>query len=1116
MNKEKKPKEEKKISSSASKKEGLVNRKSLNKDTIENKPKNELSSEISKDVKKELEGSNSISSTIKKEAKADKKKSASKKVLKDSDGNTEDKKSSRNTKEDAKEGLHVEKSESESQLKAKDKKAEEAEGVDSNNKKEAELNPTEISQDEISNFYSKFSSDTDFSNIGDDEDVILEYIIKYLYKVSAQGNTDYPSSSSGNLLDFAKKIAENKNQAGERDTLKMAAKESAVLKLPVLALKDTVCFPNSVIPLFIGRENSLNAINESMMHNRGAIVLTIENNLSIDEIEASNLSKYCSIGRILQKIKLPNGTTKVLIDIECRGFVRYFYDKNNFISSDVELRSDIEGGGIVCKVLSRSILEELKKYIDLKKISNGLATDISSAVDNPSLMSDLVASFLQIDLNKKKELLQINNLEKRLERLLSIIYEENEILSLENDIQVKVKKQIDKNQREYYLNEQMKVIRKELGDMGSPMEMAEKYEEMIKEKNFTPETEAKIRDEIKKMKHSTVMSIDSIKAYLDTVFSLPWGNITHSQVSLFKAARVIAKSHYGLGKVKATILEYIASQIDRKKQTGAILCLYGPPGVGKTTLVKSIAEAMGRKYAKISLGGVKDESEIRGHRKTYIAAMPGRIIQTIKKIGVDNPVILLDEIDKIAHDYRGDPESALLEVLDNEQNHSFQDNYLEVEYDLSKVIFVATANSLNMQRPLLDRLEVVNVPSYLDSEKMSICQQYIIPKYLSDYNIKKDFLTINESAVRLIISSYTRESGVRELSRLIHKIVKKALIRFIIERESSGKEGFKEANQALESLISIDTDKENRLDADPDQQQLIPVEELDVSDDKLNDKSSVKDFLDNSEGLGISDLANILKLNTEDGKICISSEDIGMLLGSPKYIDHKIEKDNTVGIVNGLAYTEVGGEVLTIEAIKVGSGKGEIKLTGKLGEVMKESMQASFSYVKSKMLDFGVDMDSMKNFDIHMHVPAGAVPKDGPSAGITFCTALVSLMTLIPVRSNVAMTGEISLRGKILPIGGLREKITAAKRMGIKKVIIPVDNVKDLEDIPAFIKESLEIAPCTTLEESLEISLAESLKDYKSRLQIGDSTRLGNIDNSVEKDKMQIDFDIAHKIGSFK
>ncbi|MBL0725614.1 MAG: endopeptidase La [Alphaproteobacteria bacterium] len=860
---------------------------------------------------------------------------------------------------------------------------------------------------------------------------------KVLYEVGMLEKDTYSDkgiTEADSVIKEMAKLQKSTKSKSDSNVLKEQVARGDVLKIPVLKLKDAVCFPNSITSLFIGREKSVIAIERSMTLHDNIIALVLEKT-------DSNVFTICSVAKILQKIKLPSGTTKLLVDIEYRGEIVELFDKILFLEAKIEISVDSEESenSVAVSILVRSVVEELKKYINLKKANPDSITEIISSTNAQSLFSNMVASFLQIEFTKKQSILEAINLEKRLEKILKILLEENEILELDQEIRDRVKMQVDKNQKEYYLNEQMKAIKKELGDSDGITETVARYEKLLVEKIFPLSVKSKIKEEIKRLKHSTTMFADSIRSYLDCVFSLPWGATTNEEVTIFEASKIIAESHYGLDKVKSTILEYIVAQIGQKKQKGAVLCLHGPPGVGKTTLVKSIAKAMGRKYAKISLGGVKDEAEIRGHRKTYIAAMPGRIIQTIKKVGVDNPVILLDEIDKMANDYRGDPESALLEVLDPEQNSSFQDNYLEIEYDLSKVIFIATANNMRIQRALLDRLEVVSIPSYLHSEKVSICKNYIIPKCLKDYGIPVGALKIEQKAIEEIIEFYTRESGVRELGRLISKIARKSLMRMMLGKEF--------VQQKIDSTFVGNIDNDSQVDN---------------SDDE---KRTIEACIDK---IGVAELSKIAKIKVDNGKMVIGKTEIEYMFGARKYIDDDLERDSLIGIANGLAYTEVGGQVLIIEAVKVANGKGDIKLTGKLGDVMKESMQASLSYIKSKNTQFGIPLKDITKYDIHIHVPAGAVPKDGPSAGVTFCVVLVSLLSSRPVCQNVAMTGEISLRGKVLPIGGLREKIMAAKRSGIKKVLIPSKNKRDLSEIPDIIKEDVEIICCETLEDVLK------------------------------------------------
>jgi len=764
--------------------------------------------------------------------------------------------------------------------------------------------------------------------------------------------------------------------------------------LPILPLKDVVLFPGLIVPIFIGREKSLRALEASKNLGDGEHVLFVtQKKQDSEDPQPKDLYKFGTLAKIIQSVKLPNNTTKVLVEVQHRVRLDAIEIKNKFFACSYEIKPDspIENLEHLDLLLSEVIIK-FAEYIKLNKKMNPEIMKGIGEQRNPSYILNIIASHLGCKIDKKQALLEIINLETRAQKLSDLISAEIVLINEDSAVQDKTKKRLEKNQRDYYLNEQMKVIQQELhsGD-DNKSELAE-LEKKIKNTKLSKEAKEKAEAELKKLKGMGPMSAEASMSrnFLDTLLGMPWGKKNKTSVDIIKASKVLNRDHFGLEKIKERIIEYIAVLQRSKTIKGPILCLVGPPGVGKTSLVKSIAEAVGRKYAKFALGGVRDESEIRGHRRTYIGAMPGKIISLLKKSKTDNPVMLLDEIDKISSDFRGDPTSALLEALDPEQNKAFADHYLDVEYDLSDVMFIATANSLNLPRPLLDRMEIIRISGYVEDEKLQIARNYLVPKQLKEHSIKASELSIPDDTLMEIIRYYTKESGVRNLEREIGALARKVLRKIL-------------ANKKIKSIK-------------------------------------------------------------------IKPSDLEEYLGVHKYRFGLADAEDQVGATTGLAFTEVGGDLLTIEAVSI-PGKGEIKATGKLGEVMKESTQTAFSYFKSRADKFGVKNEDYKGTDIHLHVPEGATPKDGPSAGIAIFTTIVSLMTNIPVRRDVAMTGEITLRGHVLPIGGLKEKLLAASRGGIKKVIIPKENLKDLKDIPDSIKSHLEIIPVSQAEEVLEIAL---------------------------------------------
>ena len=763
--------------------------------------------------------------------------------------------------------------------------------------------------------------------------------------------------------------------------------------LPVLPLRDVVVFPNMVIPLFVGREKSIVALDKAM--NAGKeILLVAQKRADIDEPSIEDLHEIGTLSKILQLLKLPDGTVKVLVEGSKRIKVSNLKFDECFTADYINLEnSDSDDREI--DILSRALVSQFEQYLKLnKKIPPEVLTSISG-IDNACKLSDTITAHIPLKLNEKQKILEISNVKKRLEHLLEVIQGEIDVLQVEKQVRIRVKSQMEKSQREYYLNEQMKAIQSELGDIDNTSNDLTDLETKITKSGMTKDASSKATSELKKLKMMSPMSAEAtvVRNYLDYLLNVPWKKKNKIIRNIVKAEDILNEDHYGLGKVKERILEYLAVQQRVKKLKGPILCLVGPPGVGKTSLGKSIARATNRKFVRMSLGGVRDEAEIRGHRRTYIGSMPGKIIQNLSKVKTKNPLFLLDEIDKMAMDFRGDPSSALLEVLDPEQNHTFADHYLEVDYDLSDVMFVCTANSLDIPSPLLDRMEVIRISGYTEDEKLNIARKYLLPKQFRANGLNSNELSINESAVTNIIQKYTREAGVRSLERAISKVCRKT----------------------VKHLLS----------------------------------GANKKF------------------------VKVTSRNLKQYLGVSQY-SHKIaDNKDQVGQVNGLAWTQVGGEILTIETAVV-TGKGKLIHTGKLGSVMTESIQAAMTVVRSRSTMFNLKEDFHKIYDFHVHVPEGATPKDGPSAGVGMCTALVSALTDIPVRCDIAMTGEITLRGEILAIGGLKEKLLAAHRGGIKTVLIPHENEKDLEEIPNNIKGKLEILPVKWIDEVLEKALVHS------------------------------------------
>jgi ATP-dependent Lon protease len=772
-------------------------------------------------------------------------------------------------------------------------------------------------------------------------------------------------------------------------------KSPALNEYPVLPLRDIVVFPGMVVPLFVGREKSINALN-AVMDKYKKIILVAQKNHDVDDPKENELYGIGCIGEILQLLKLPDGTVKILVEGKERIKVSHFnVEEKKFLLAEAVVLIEVPGKEDL-SLLAKAALSKFDKLIKVSKKVSDESLEAIKDTKEPSKIADAIANQLQISLIEKQKLLETLPVQNRLESIIAFIDSEIEVLSVEKKIRGRVKTQMEKTQREYYLNEQLKAIQKELGESEDGKDEVQNLEEAIKKAKMSKEAEEKSLAELKKLKTMSPMSAEStvVRNYLDWMISLPWSKTSKVNTDINNAKKILDEDHFGLEKVKDRILEFLAVQSRINKIKGPILCLVGAPGVGKTSLGKSIAKATGREFVRMSLGGVRDEAEIRGHRRTYIGSLPGKIIHMMKKAGKNNPLILLDEIDKIGTDWRGDPSSALLEALDPEQNASFNDHYLEVDYDLSNVMFVTTANTLNIPGPLLDRMEVIRISGYTEDEKTEIAKKYLVPKQIKESGLKANEWSIDDEAIKNIIRFYTRESGVRSLEREISKLTRKA-VRDIVAKTKE----------------TIKVNKDN-----------------------------LKDYL-----------------------------------GVQKFKYGEIENKDGTGIVTGLAWTEVGGELLTIESV-IMPGKGKMEITGKLGEVMQESVKAAKSYVRSRCLEYGIIPPVFDRKDIHIHVPEGATPKDGPSAGIAMVTSIVSSLTGIPVHREVAMTGEVTLRGRVLPIGGLKEKLLAALRGGIKTVLIPEENEKDLADIPKNVIEGLKIIPVKNVDEVLKVALVRELK----------------------------------------
>ncbi len=787
-------------------------------------------------------------------------------------------------------------------------------------------------------------------------------------------------------------------------------KNEVINDIPVLTLRDVVVYPHMVIPLFVGREKSIRSLDEAMENNK-QILLVAQKSAEVDEPGPDDVFELGTLATILQLLKLPDGTLKVLVEGVERVNIESMDPEGDFFTADISvIPVDTDYDQRKTELLGRALVNLFDKYVNLnKKVPPEILSSLSG-IDEPDRLSDAIAAHLGLKVADKQKILEITSVKDRLEHLVSLVEGEIDLLQVEKRIRGRVKQQMDRSQREYYLNEQMKAIQKELGDLdeSAPANEIEELIEKLKKAKLPKDAKEKADEEIKKLKMMSPMSAEAtvVRNYVDWMVGLPWSKKSKISNDLAEAQKVLDEDHYGLDEVKERIVEYLAVQQRVKKLKGPIMCLVGPPGVGKTSLGKSIARATGRKYTRMALGGVRDEAEIRGHRRTYIGALPGKIVQNISKVKTRNPLFLLDEIDKMATDFRGDPASAMLEVLDPEQNSAFADHYLEVDFDLSDVMFVATSNSMNIPGPLLDRMEVIRIPGYTEDEKLNIAKNYLIPKQLKDNGVKKDEVTISDSAILSIIRHYTREAGVRSLEREISKICRKVIREHLLGKKT---------------------------------------------------------------------------------KTAVSAKNISKFLGVQKFDYGRADKENQVGQVTGLAWTSVGGELLTIESVVV-SGNGQIKSTGSLGKVMQESIQAAETVVKSRSRSLGITQKFLKKKNVHIHVPEGATPKDGPSAGVGMVTAIVSSMTGIPVKAEVAMTGEITLRGEVLPIGGLKEKLLAAHRGGITTVLIPADNEKDLADIPDNVKKGLEIKAVKWIDEILEVALESMPEEISEEDDIDDDT----------------------------
>jgi ATP-dependent Lon protease len=767
-----------------------------------------------------------------------------------------------------------------------------------------------------------------------------------------------------------------------------------VRSYPVLPLRDIVVFPHMIVPLFVGREKSIRAL-EEVMRSDIYILLATQKNASDDDPATDSIYEVGTLASVLQLLKLPDGTVKVLVEGAARARVQRFGDRTDYYEAEAVVLAEDLGEKVETEAMARTVVNEFESYVKLNKKILPEVVGVVHQIEDHAKLADNVASHLAIKIPDKQQILETTSVPARLERILGLMESEISLLQVEKRIRTRVKRQMEKTQREYYLNEQMKAIQKELGDEEGRDELAE-LEDKIKKTRLSKEARDKATHELKKLRQMSPMSAEAtvVRNYLDWLLSIPWGRKSKIKKDLHNAEQILDHDHFGLEKVKERIVEYLAVQTRANRLTGPILCLVGPPGVGKTSLGKSIARATGREFVRVSLGGVRDEAEIRGHRRTYIGSMPGKIIQSMRKAKTSNPLFLLDEVDKMGADFRGDPSSALLEVLDPEQNSTFNDHYLEVDYDLSSVMFITTANTLNIPAPLMDRMEIIRIAGYTEEEKLEIARRHLIPNAVSKHGLHADEWSIDDDALMMLIRRYTREAGVRNLERELSTLARKAVKELMTSKQKS---------------------------------------------------------------------------------VNVTTDNLGDYVGVPKHRYGEIEAEDMVGMVTGLAWTDVGGELLTIEGVMM-PGKGRMTVTGNLRDVMKESISAAASYVRSRAVWFGIEPPLFERRDIHVHVPEGATPKDGPSAGVAMVTAIVSVMTGVPVRRDVAMTGEITLRGRVLPIGGLKEKLLAALRGGMKTVLIPEENAKDLVDLPDSVKNGLEIIPVSRMDEVLSWALTRKLE----------------------------------------
>lgn len=768
-------------------------------------------------------------------------------------------------------------------------------------------------------------------------------------------------------------------------------------KYPVLPLRDIVVFPHMVVPLFVGREKSVQALESVMLDETKKILLLTQKNATQDDPTMSDLYPAGTLGTVLQMLKLPDGTVKVLVEGSERVQVKSFVEEEQgFFSAEVEpIIPAAQENAEEIEALTRGVVDQFEQYIKLnRKVPTDVLVTVNQ-IDDPARLADTIASYLTLKIPDKQRLLEMPELDRRFELILELIEGEMSVMQVEKRIRNRVKRQMEKTQRDYYLNEQMKAIQKELGDTEDGRDEISELERKIKQTKLSPEARERCLAEIKKVRTMSPMSAEAtvVRNYLDWMLNIPWGKRSRSRKDLHRAREILDRDHYGLEKVKDRIIEYMAVQARVGKVRGQILCLVGPPGVGKTSLGRSIAEAIGRNFVRVALGGVRDESEIRGHRRTYIGSMPGKIVQGMRKAKTTNPLFLLDEIDKMGADWRGDPASALLEVLDPEQNSTFNDHYLEVDYDLSDVMFVTTANTLRMSQPLLDRMEIIRLPGYTEDEKVEISKTHLLPKIIQQHGLKKGEFEVDEATIRALIREYTREAGVRSLERELANLARKAIKDIVLKKKKH---------------------------------------------------------------------------------VSVTPDNLHQFAGPTRFRYGQAEEADVIGVTTGLAWTEVGGELLSIEAVVL-PGKGKTMITGKLGDVMQESIQAATSYIRSQARRFGIMPEMFEKNDIHIHVPEGAIPKDGPSAGIAMCVSIVSALTGISVSKDIAMTGEITLRGRVLQIGGLKEKLLAAHRGGIKRVLIPKDNEKDLEDIPESVRNDIQIIPVVHAEEVLSHALTSAL-----------------------------------------